>query len=117
MFDVLTRVSRCIDCNVALSCADMSQSSSDASTAKSSLGEWEAMLASAEDAEQEAISRCIGVNEKWECPAALPVCPPKFGIKLAWRSAELKYKKDPEQRMTFLVRLADAAEQMFGSPQ
>ena len=93
----------------------MSQSSSDALVAKSALGDWETMLASASEVGQEAIARCIGANEKWECPAALPICPPKFGIKLAWRATELKYKKDPEQRLTFLVRLAEAAEQLLGS--
>ena len=93
----------------------MSQSSSDALVAKSALGDWETMLASASEVGQEAIAGCIGANEKWECPAALPICPPKFGIKLAWRATELKYKKDPEQRLTFLVRLAEAAEQLLGS--
>ena len=61
-------------------------------------------MAKAADDERAVIESCIGVNDRWESPTELPVCPPKFGIKLPWRSAELKYKKDPDQRLTFLIR-------------
>ena len=92
----------------------MSVSSSDTMCADSAR-EWDAMLSNADDDVREAIGRCIASTSKWSCPAGLQVCPPKFGTKLPGRVSDLKYKKDPDQRLAFLLRVSKDAEQLMSA--